>query len=87
MPKTPIRLHFDNKLANYIIQNLVFYERMKYIEVNCHVIQSKYGAGIIEPKLIFSVNQLAHLLTRPLRRSQMQFIFNKLGMYDVYAPS
>ena len=30
-------------------------------------------------------NQLADLLTKSLGRYQVQFICNKLGMYDVYA--
>ena len=33
-----------------------------------------------------SANQLVDLLTKPLERSQVLFIRNKLGIYDVYAP-
>ena len=40
----------------------------------------------IEPKYASSANQLADLLTKPLERSRVQFVYNKLGMYDVYAP-
>jgi len=60
---------------------------MEYIEVDCHVIWRKYDAGIIEPKHVSSVNQLTDLLTKPLERSRMQFICNKLGTYNEYAPA
>lgn len=40
----------------------------------------KYDVGIVEPKHVSSINQLTFLLTKPLGRSRMQFICNKLGV-------
>ena len=83
--QTPMRLYCDNRSTDYIVQNHVFHERTKHIEVNCHVVRRNYDVGIIEPKHVFSANQLANLLTKSLGRSRVQFICNKLHMYDVYA--
>lgn len=40
MPKIPMRLYRNNRSAIYIIQNYVFHERMKRIEVDCLVEES-----------------------------------------------
>jgi len=85
--KTLMRLYSDNKSTSYIIQNHVFHEMTKHIEVDCHAVKRKYDAGIIESKHVSSANRLVDILTKPLRRSRVQFICNKLGMYDVYAPA
>ena len=42
-----MRLYYDNRSANYIVQKHVFYKRTKHIEVDCHVIRKKYDADII----------------------------------------
>ena len=38
VPKTPMRLYCDNRSANYIVQNPMFHEKMKHIEVDCYVV-------------------------------------------------
>jgi len=87
VPKTPMRLYCDNMLTNYTVQNPLFHERTKHIEVDYHVLWRKYNVGTIELKHVLSANQLADLLTKPLGRSQVRFTCNKLGIYDVYAPA
>ena len=59
--------------------------RTKHIEVDCHIKWRKYNACIIELKHVSSANQFADLFTKSLGRSQMQFVCNKLGKYDIYA--
>lgn len=51
------------------------------------VVQGKLDAGVNEPKHVTSANQLVVLLTKPPRRSRVQFICDKLDVHDVYTPA
>lgn len=45
--------------------------------------QEKYDVGMVEPKHASSTNQLVDLLTKPIRKSSLLFICNKL-VYMMY---
>lgn len=54
-----MKVYCNNQLAIYIIQNHVFYERVKHIEVDRHVVQKNSDTSRIEPKHVYSENQLS----------------------------
>ena len=41
----------DNQAALHIASNLVFHERTKHIEVNCHFIREKIASGCMVTSL------------------------------------
>ena len=77
-----MRLYGDNKATIHIVKNNVFHEKTKYIEVDCHIVCKKLEVNIIVVKHIASGRQLAYLLTKWLDRTRIDFICDKLGMYD-----
>ncbi|RVW82205.1 Retrovirus-related Pol polyprotein from transposon RE2 [Vitis vinifera] len=81
-----IKLVCDNQAVLHIASNLVFHERTKHIEVDCHFIREKIASGCVATSFVNSNDQLADIFTKSLRDPRIKYICNKLGAYDIYAP-
>ena len=79
-------MHYDNQFAIYIAQ-IVFRERTKHIDVDCHFVRDVWIKMVIMFQFTPSLKQLADLLTKAASPHVFSNFCNKLGRLDVYAPA
>ena len=66
LPRQPIRIYCDNKVACDIAHNLVQHDRTKHVEVDRFFIKEKLDEKIVELPKIRSEDQLANILTKAI---------------------
>jgi hypothetical protein len=78
-----VELRVDSKSALVLAKNPVFHERSKHIRVRHHFIRGCLEEGSIKAGYINTKDQLADLLTKPLRRIRFLELCSKTGIIQI----
>jgi hypothetical protein len=75
-------VHFDNQSCIKLIENLVFHDRSKHIDMRYHYIQDLFQRKTVKLQYISMSKQVVDILTKPRTSRQFVQLRGKLGVDD-----
>jgi len=62
----PVLMHCDKKATQHIVENPIFYERTKHLNIDCHYMRDNVLKGFLQTNHVPSKEQLVDLMTKLL---------------------
>jgi hypothetical protein len=76
-------IYCDNQSYVKLLENLVFHDRSKHIEINYYFFHDKVQRGEEVLQYISTDEQTADILTKPLSKIKFAYLMDKLGLMEI----
>ena len=73
-------IYCDNQSCIKLLENPVFHDRSKHIEIHYHFIHDYVQRGDVELQYISTKEQVTNILTKALGKGKFLFFRDKLGV-------
>ena len=70
-----------------MLDNLVFHDNSKHIEIKYHYIRDMVHRGAVKLQYVATKEHIADVLTKPLDRVKFEYFSEKLGVLQVEVSS
>jgi hypothetical protein len=74
----------DNRSYMKLLENLVFHDRSKHIEINYHYIRDMVQKGAVRLQYVTTEEQVVDVLTKPLSRMKFEHFRDKLVVVPLH---
>ena len=83
--KEPMKVFYDNIVANNIAKTLVHHDKTKHVELDCHFIKEKIEEDILDLIHTSTYLQVVDVLMKVFSRVKFEEWTSKLEMINIYS--
>ena len=80
-------IYCDNQSCVKLLENLVFHDKSKHIEIKYHYIRDMVQRGAVKLWYVAIDEQIVDVLTKPLAIVKFYYFREKLGVLHIEVPS